>query len=99
MLICFTEGSGSIRGLFDNQTLERWIKQIKQDLWIDKRNTNAYMRTLISVYDSRPASVAIGGSGVVLLCISIFILVLSDILTFCKYDFRKTSKATKSKPR
>lgn len=95
-LICITDATGSIGSNFDNQTLERWIKQIKQDLLIDKRNTNAYMRTLISVYDPRPASIAIGGSGVVLLCIATFIFVLPDVLTFCKHVFDKISKATKS---
>lgn len=97
-LLCLTDGSGSVGGYFDNYTLERWIKQIKQDLLIDKRSTNAYLRTLSSVNDPRPASIAIGGSGVALLCFAILIIVLSDVLTFCKYVFGKDSKAIISKP-
>lgn len=98
-LLYLTDGSGSIGGYFDNHTLEKWIKQIKQDLLIDKKTTNAYLRTLGSVYDLRPASIAIGGSGVALLCIAILVIVLPDVLMFCKYVFGKNSKAIISKPR
>lgn len=93
------DASGSVGSIIDNKTLQRWIKQIKHDLLIDKKTTNAYLRTLSSVYDPRPVSVAIGGSGIALLSIAILIIVLPDVLRICKYFFGKIPKVTKSKPR
>lgn len=68
-----------------NRTIEKWIEDIKRDLTIDRKTTSAYTRSLISVYESRPSAVAIGGAGAAVICLAGLILLLPDIINILRY--------------
>ena len=80
-----------------NQTLEEWIQRKKEELLVDKKTTNSYTRTLISVYDPRPTALAIGGSGVALLIGALCILIIPDLIDLCRFIYSKIRKLSKSK--
>ncbi|XP_062609278.1 uncharacterized protein LOC134271029, partial [Saccostrea cucullata] len=67
-----------LRSYITNETLAEWIKNMKKNLSVDKSNTSAYNRSLISVYESRPSAVQIGSVGVFLISFTITALILPD---------------------
>lgn len=78
--------------MYVNQTIEERIKEIKKELTVDKKTTSSYTRSLISVYDPRPSSVAIGSCGVGLLCLAVLLLLLPDVINVLKYLCDKQNK-------
>ena len=78
--------------MYVNQTIQERIKEIKKELTVDKKTTSSYTRSLISVYDPRPSSVAIGGCGVGLLCLAALLLLLPDVINVFKYFCDKQNK-------
>lgn len=61
------------------EELQHKIEKMKSELTVEKKQTNKYKRSLISVPDSRPSAKGIGSSvGVLTLCIVIALLVAFD---------------------
>ncbi|KAK3100493.1 hypothetical protein FSP39_020923 [Pinctada imbricata] len=51
------------------EQINKEIEERKNNLTVDKRSLSSYTRTKISIYDDRPASVAIGSIGIVVMVI------------------------------
>ncbi|CAC5413914.1 unnamed protein product [Mytilus coruscus] len=62
-------------------SVQESVSNLKRDLRIDKKKTLLARSKKISAEDNRPAAKAIGGIGVLVLCVSIGTIVLSDAET------------------
>nr|XP_034314028.1 uncharacterized protein LOC105329529 [Crassostrea gigas] len=85
------------------QELQQKIEKMKSELTVDKKQTNKYKRSLISVSDSRPSARGIGSSvGVLTLGIVITLLVAFDCPRASRHTLKmvRIAKArfTKSQP-
>ncbi|XP_061195953.1 sushi, von Willebrand factor type A, EGF and pentraxin domain-containing protein 1-like [Saccostrea echinata] len=80
------------RSYVTNETLEEWIKKMKEDLYVNKSKTSVYNRSLISVYESRPSAVQLGSVGVFLISFMITALILPDIIALVKKVCHKLNK-------
>ncbi|XP_033726034.1 cell wall protein IFF11-like [Pecten maximus] len=65
--------------------LEDWIATLRFQLAVNKTRLSVQRRKLISVYDSRPGSVAMGGVACTLLVTVIGVIVVPDILALWKF--------------
>ncbi|XP_033759023.1 uncharacterized protein LOC117341275 [Pecten maximus] len=61
------------------EALEEQIKTLKRELTIDKKQTSANKRKLISAPDDRTSSKYIGVVGVIMLCFPVVVIVTMDI--------------------
>ncbi|VDI72488.1 Hypothetical predicted protein [Mytilus galloprovincialis] len=62
-------------------SLKQSVANLKRDLRIDKKNTLLARSKKTSAEDNRPSAKAIGGIGVLVLCVSLGTIVLSDAKT------------------
>ncbi|XP_063447286.1 uncharacterized protein LOC134726801 [Mytilus trossulus] len=62
-------------------SVKQSVANLKRDLRIDKKNTLLARSKKISATDNRPSAKAIGSIGVLVLCISLGAIVLSDVKT------------------
>ena len=58
-------------------------QEISQNLTIDAKSTSKSRRKLVSVYDSRPTSRAVGCLGIVFISVPISLMLLSDLKKIC----------------
>ncbi|XP_056020437.1 uncharacterized protein LOC130054498 [Ostrea edulis] len=65
--------------------LEVWLLNISRNLVIPKETISSFIRTKISVQDSRPEMVCVGSLGIILLCFIVSCIVLPDLCTFLRF--------------
>ncbi|XP_062595954.1 uncharacterized protein LOC134257344 [Saccostrea cucullata] len=80
-----TDSSNNGVSRINNQTLNEWIARIRRELIINRKRTNAYLRSLTSVYDPRPSAIAIGSSGVFIFSFAFLLIMIPDIITVIRY--------------
>ncbi|XP_069103215.1 serine-rich adhesin for platelets-like [Argopecten irradians] len=79
----------------DNRTknyqfdIERSLRMLRRQLAVNRTDLSARKRKLISVYDSRPSSVAMGGVACVLLATVATVIVIPDAFALCRYVYRR----------
>ncbi|XP_033726001.1 C-type mannose receptor 2-like [Pecten maximus] len=81
---CFCCNKNNVTHL-TNDKKQEIITQLKEELYVAKTNTSASRRKLISVYDSRPSSVALGGLGCTLLVFTLGCIVVPDIINLVRF--------------
>lgn len=67
------------------EMLQNRIDELKRILTVDKTTLSSYIRKHTSSKDDRPSSKAIGSMGILLLTLTICVIVLIDLSTFCQY--------------
>ncbi|XP_062609874.1 uncharacterized protein LOC134271678 [Saccostrea cucullata] len=72
-------------------------EEIKQELYVSPKDTNAFKLTKISVYEDRPAAVAMGAVGIGVLASVIIFIVLLDCQQMVKLCSKEQKTATKWK--
>ena len=82
----FIQATGiSAAVLHTPESLAGNIEQTKKDIKIEKKETRAYKRTLISVKDNRPSATYIGTGGVIVLCALVIAMITPDVFTFFRH--------------
>ncbi|XP_021360791.1 secretory phospholipase A2 receptor-like [Mizuhopecten yessoensis] len=68
------------------------IIQLKAALSVNKNNTSTYRRKLVSVYESRPSSMVMGGVACIIMSVVISWVVVPDFLTLFVFLFKRASR-------
>ena len=63
------------------EELQKTIEELKKELTIDKKSTSAYIRSITCARDNRKSVVAIGYSGVLVLCVPVVLIVGNDVFS------------------
>ena len=62
--------------------MDDYLAELTKEMSVDKKSTKAFEGSLISADDDRPSSKAVGIVGILIICIVLGLIVLSDILRF-----------------
>ncbi|XP_021376271.1 uncharacterized protein LOC110465033 [Mizuhopecten yessoensis] len=73
----------------DQHEREQIQHSLRVQLAVNKTDLSAQRRKLISVYDSRPSSVAVGGLACVILAAIVGVIVVPDIICLGRYMFKQ----------
>ncbi|XP_033750889.1 uncharacterized protein LOC117335077 [Pecten maximus] len=69
------------------------ITQLKAELAVSKNNTSTYRRKRISVYESKPSSMVMGGVACAIMSVVIGWIIVPDFITMCMFLFKLGHKA------
>ncbi|XP_021356394.1 mucin-3A-like [Mizuhopecten yessoensis] len=75
-----------------HEELKSVIKELKSQLAVNKNNLSTNRRKLISVYDSRPSSVAMGGVAIAIMIVIPGIIVIPDMVNLVRFMYRRQKK-------
>ncbi|XP_021356392.1 mucin-3A-like [Mizuhopecten yessoensis] len=75
-----------------HEELKSVIKELKSQLAVNKNNLSTNRRKLISVYDSRPSSVAMGGVAIAIMIVIPGIIVIPDMVNLGRFFYRRQNK-------
>ena len=77
--------------ILSSEELQIRIKELKNQIAVDKKNTNSYKNTKRSLSDSRPSSRNLGIVGVILLIIPLVLMLANDCTRILEH-FNLTKK-------
>ncbi|XP_069122346.1 uncharacterized protein [Argopecten irradians] len=82
-----------------HEELKQMQQALKYELLVNKTSLSSHRRRLVSVYDSRPSSVAMGGVASVILVTVFGFIVTLDCINLCRYMCNKKGGWKKNPPR
>ncbi|KAK3084824.1 hypothetical protein FSP39_019683 [Pinctada imbricata] len=77
------------RGTTDSNVTSDRLEEIRSALIVDKKSLSSTKRKLISAGDDRQSSTLMGYAGAIFIAISVFFIVVGDIVNIMKWAFLK----------
>ncbi|XP_033724885.1 pneumococcal serine-rich repeat protein-like [Pecten maximus] len=74
---------------FDQGEVEEILRMLKTELAVNKTNLSSQRRKLISVYDSRPSSAAMGGLACSILATLVGVIVVPDAVALGRFVYKR----------